>query len=132
MSWGYMLETERVTAIFDDARSLYEDALEELDRSKLRNAAEKAWGATKRATDALVLARTGREPRSTGQTTRGLRALRREDPVFDLLEGRYSARAHALHGLCFYDGNCEPEDVLSRDIRETADYIRDAEALAGE
>ncbi len=54
-----MLETEQVTAIFVDAWVLYEDALEELERGKLRNAAEKAWGATKRATDALVLARNG-------------------------------------------------------------------------
>ena len=76
-----MLETERAGAIFADAHVLYADALEELDRGKLRNAAEKAWGATKRATDALILARTGREPRSTGQTTRGIRALHRQDPA---------------------------------------------------
>ena len=45
-----MLETEQITAIFADAWVLYEDALEELERGKLRNAAEKAGGATKRAT----------------------------------------------------------------------------------
>ncbi len=38
-----MVETERVTAIFEEARVLYSDALEELGRDKLRNAAEKAW-----------------------------------------------------------------------------------------
>jgi len=38
-----MVQTERVTAVFEDASLLYEDALEELDRGKLRNAAEKAW-----------------------------------------------------------------------------------------
>ena len=62
-----MLETEQVTAIFVDAWVLYEDALEELERGKLRNAAEKAWGATKRATDALVLARRGRNPARLGK-----------------------------------------------------------------
>ena len=56
-----MVEINRVTAVFDDAWVLYEDALEELARGKPRNGAEKAWGATKRATDALVLARTGEE-----------------------------------------------------------------------
>ncbi len=129
-----MLETERASAIFADAQVLYADALEELDRGKLRNAAEKAWGATKRATDALVLARTGREPRSTGQTTRGIRALVRQDqdPALRDLARRYSENAHVLHGTCFYDGICEPEELLAQDIRETLDYISDAKALAGE
>ena len=125
-----MLETERVNAIFADARLLYDDALEQLEAGKPRNAAEKAWGATKRATDALILARTGREPRSAGRTLRELRVLRRADTSFESLEGRYNTRANVLHGACFYDGNCEPEDMLALDIRETLDYIRDAEALA--
>ena len=43
---------DQVRAIFDDARTLHADALEMLDQGKVRNAAEKAWGATKRATDA--------------------------------------------------------------------------------
>ena len=126
-----MLETERVNAIFADARLLYDDALEQLGEGKLRYAAEKAWGATKRATDALILARTGEEPPAVGRTLRELRALRRADSALDSLEGRYNTRANVLHGECFYDGNCEPEDVLARDVRETLDYIRDAESLAG-
>ena len=126
-----MLETERVNAIFADARLLYDDALEQLEAGKLRNAAEKAWGATKRATDALVLARTGEEPRTSGQTMRGIRALRREDPDIESLRLRYAARQSFLHGACFYDGILEPEEDLVADVRETLDYIRDAEALAG-
>ncbi len=125
-----MLETEQITAIFADAWVLYEDALEELERGKLRNAAEKAWGATKRATDALVLARTGQEPRTTGQTRRGIRSLRNEGQAFIDLAVRYGATAHNLHGACFYDGDCEPEEPVVADIRETADYIRGAEGLA--
>lgn len=126
-----MQEPERVGEIFADARFLYAEALEQLQQGKLRNSAEKAWGATKRATDAMLLARTGREPRSAGQTTRGLRILLRDNPQIDReLEGRYNTRANVLHGMCFYDGNCEPEDVTERDIRETIDYIRDVERLA--
>ena len=126
-----MPESDRTDALFADAWTLYDDAIEMLDQGKVRNAAEKAWGATKRATDALVLARTGREPRSSGQTMRGIRALRREDPDMRDLATRCGDRASALHGRCFYDNDCEPEDVLIEDIRETADYIRDAEAQAG-
>ena len=51
--------TDRIQAIFQDARELQADALEMLAQGRIRNAAEKAWGATKRATDALILARTG-------------------------------------------------------------------------
>ena len=54
--------TDRVQAVFQDARALQADALEMLAQGRIRNAAEKAWGATKRATDALVLANTGEEP----------------------------------------------------------------------
>jgi hypothetical protein len=46
------------------------------------------------------------------------------------LEGRYNTRANLLHGACFYDGICEPEEELAEDIRETSDYIRDSEGLA--
>ncbi len=127
-----MLEVERSAAIFADAWTLYEDAIEQLDQGKLRNAAEKAWGATKRATDAFILARTGDEPRTAGRTMRAFRAMRRDDPELESLLVRYGFRAHVLHGMCFYDGICEPEDETARNIRETADYIRDAEVLAGE
>ena len=125
-----MLETGRATAIFADARLLYLDALEELDRGNLQNAAEKAWGATKRATDALVLARTGREPRTTRQTLLGIRQLFREHPEFQKLQLQYGYRSQILHGSCFYDGICGPEDVMAQDVRDTVDYIRDAEGLA--
>ena len=60
-----MVATGRVKEIFTDARALQADALEMLALGKVRNAAEKAWGATKRATDALVLARIGEEPERT-------------------------------------------------------------------
>ena len=125
-----MLETEQVAIIFADAWVLHADALEELERGKLRNAAEKAWGATKRATDALVLARTGSEPRSSGQTIRGIRRLGAQNIALKRLELLCTNRSQVLHGLCFYDGNCEPEELLITDIRETANYIRDAEGLA--
>ena len=124
-----MVETGRVNAIFQDSRALFADALEELDRGKLRNAAEKASGATKRATDALILARTGDEPRTVGQTTRGLRLLSRQDNRVSPLVRLFESRAHFLHGTCFYDGMCEPPEDVGDEVRETEDYIRDAESL---
>ena len=48
-----MVATSRVQEIFDDARLMHSEALERLAAGDIRDAAEKAWCATKRATDAL-------------------------------------------------------------------------------
>ena len=125
-----MLETKQVALIFADARGLYDDALEMLDQGRLRNAAEKAWCATKRATDAMILARTGEEPRTSGQTMRMLRLLRRQDSSLEPLRARYAIRQSFLHGACFYDGILEPAEDIIADVRETVEYIRDAESMA--
>ena len=125
-----MLQTERVGSLFADARGLYGDALEMFDQGQLRNAAEKAWCASKRATDALILARTGREPRTSGQPMRMIRQLRREDPALEQLRVRYGLRQSFLHGACFYDGILEPAEDIIADVRETIEYIQDAEARA--
>lgn len=125
-----MLETERVNFIFSDARELYQDAQEMLEQGRLRNAADKAWCATKRATDALILARTGEEPRTSGQTMRMLRQLRGDDPSLEPLRKDYGVRQSFLHGAAFYDGVLEPAEDITRDARATIDYIRAAEEKA--
>ncbi len=125
-----MVATDRVQEIFEDSRVLYDDAIEMLAQDKLRNAAEKAWGATKRATDALLLVRTGEEPRTTAATTQELDRLANRDPQVESLVGRYFSRIGQLHGLCFYDGICDPE-LTNRRVRETIAYIEDAEVMAG-
>ena len=124
-----MVATDRVQEMFADSRVLYDDAMEMLSQGKLRNAAEKAWGATKRATDALLLARNGEEPRTTAATTQELDRLANRDPQAKSLVGRYFSRIGQLHGLCFYDGICDPE-LTSRRVRETIAYIEDAEVMA--
>ena len=125
--------TDRIQAIFQDARDLQADALEMLAQGRIRNAAEKAWGATKRATDALVLARTGTEPKLTAETDHGLVRLQAEDDSVRQarLVARYYTRQGTLHGPCFYMGRCAPLDETERRIRETSDCIDDAERLAG-
>lgn len=126
-----MVAADRVKEIFADARTLHADALEMLAQGKIRNAAEKAWGATKRATDALILARTGVEPEKTPGTSRGLGELALQDDGVRILIGRYYSRQSQLHGDCFYFGWCDPIEETERRIRETIRYIEDAERLAG-
>ena len=122
--------TDRVSELFADAHELYADALEMLAQGRLRNAAEKAWGATKRSTDAMVLARTGDEPQSAGQARRALLRLSSNGPAFVTFQGQYSTRSLLLHINCFYDGNCEPEAEMTALIRATDLYIQDAINLA--
>ena len=124
--------TDRIEEIFRDARELQVDALEMLAQGRIRNAAEKAWGATRRATDALVLARTGEEPEWTPETGAALRMLSSLDGEVRRarLVRRYHSRQVVLHGECFYNGLCDPLEETERRIRETSGYIDDAERLA--
>lgn len=119
---------DRVAALFADAYQVHAEALERWEQGDVRGAAEKAWCATKRATDALILARTGDQPGTTARTSNGLDALAGEDRNVKPLVGRYYSRISQLHGACFYDGVCNPD--TERRIRETMGYIRDAQDLA--
>ena len=119
---------DQVEAIFADARMMYGQAIRQFEQGDIRDAAGKAWCATKRATDALILARTGEDPPTTAATTNDLDDLARRLPGAGQLQGRYYSRIHNLHGLCFYTGFCN--DQTERRIRETGAYIDDAEALA--
>ena len=127
----HMAVADRVFAIFADARSVHTDAIRLLVSGDIRDAAEKAWCATKRATDALLLARTGEEPETSSDTSGGLLALASGDNAVRPLVRRYYSRQSELHGTCFYLGACEPADEIEQRIRRTADYINDAEILAG-
>ena len=118
------------TRVFADARRMHESALQRMAAGDIRDAAEKAWCAAKRATDALILARTGEEPQRSTDTGAGLREIARRDPGARSLRARYYERQGALHGECFYIGLCEPVDETELLIRETADYIEDAWRLA--
>ena len=124
-----MVATDEVREIFADAHSMYESALERWDAGDFRDAAEKAWCATLRATNALLLARTGDLPETTGMTSTRIRLLGEADRAFENLVGRYYTRIGHLHGEIFYDGKPVTRDTERR-IRETIDYITDAEALA--
>ena len=125
-----MVTTDRVIEIFADARAVHADALRLLAAGDVRDAAEKAWCATKQATDALILARTGVEPEQSPDTSRGLVRLARVDRAVNPLIGRYYSRQGHLHGTCFYLGECEPAGEVERRIRQTADYIDDSARLA--
>ena len=119
-----------VATVFADAHDMYAAALERREQNDIRDAAEKACCAAKRATDALILARTGTLPPRSPDTTRGLRTLAAADSAYHNLRARYFERQAALHGDCYYTGWCEPIADTELLIRQTVEYIRDAEALS--
>ena len=119
---------DQVDEIFADARQMHAQAVERLEQGNVRDAAEKAWCATKRATDALILALIGQGPGPTGFTSDCLDDLVASGRATDSLQGRYYSRLSQLHGACFYTGACNRH--TERRIRETAGYVADAERLA--
>lgn len=125
-----MTTTDVVSDIFAEARELKDEALRLLEQGDLRNAAESSWLAVKRATNALILGRTGEEPETTRDTTTALLWLVHADKAVDPLDESYALYEGYLHHECFDLGLCEPGSMAELYIQETAQYIDDAEALA--
>ena len=75
-----MTNADMVSNIFTDAHRLYDETLRQLEQGDVRDAAERAWCATKRANDALILARTQQTPESSRETSKGLRQLINKAP----------------------------------------------------
>ncbi len=125
-----MTITREVQDIFADAQQLHRSALERLEAGDIRAAAEKAWCATKRAADGLVMAQTGEAPGTTAQTSDEMDALARQDhAVLRSMKPHNYQSIYRLHGQCFYNGRCDSEEVVTL-IHQTGGYIANAEQLA--
>ena len=125
-----MTMTADSARIFADARLMYGAALTLMNTGDIRDAAEKAWCATKRAADGMIAARTGEEPATSTATSGGLRRLMEANPDLEQFRRIYLDRQATLHGECFYYGLCDPIEDVIRLIRETESFIVEAERLA--
>lgn len=117
-------------ALFRDAEELQKDAIRILENGDIRDAAEKAWGATVAATRGLMLARTGQRPDTTTGARMALNRAADRDPRLENLDTRFAVAMAYLHGACFYDGNCEPRESVEKRIRQTADFVAEARRMA--
>ena len=115
--------------IFADARLMRDAALERMTAGDIRDAAEKAWCATVRAAEALVLARAGQQPETSTAAGRRLRALAVNDRSLEPLVARYYYRQEVLHGECFYHNFYDSREIELL-VNQTAEYVSDAEQLA--
>lgn len=114
---------------FEDAEHLFEAALKQM-KGDIRDAAEKAWGATVNATKGLVATRIGTVPETSTRTRNQFDKLVVKDDKLKSLGEKYLARQQLLHGDCFYDGMCEPRELVERAINETREFIDQARRLA--
>ena len=129
-----MLETAITpNALFQTAHHHHAQALELLDQGQLRAAAALAWNAALTATNALLLARSGRQPADLRETSLLMWELfARDNPSLRPFVTHYGALKGFLLEICEGDCFCGMEDALMDDIREAIDYLREAEKLAGE
>lgn len=118
----------------DDARVLYREALNELERWRqtqdeavLRDAAEKGWGAVTQAANEVLDAYGRKIPRGTGARRSELRALEREDRQLRSLrlQDRFGNTEVILHWDCFYDGTCPPDLVVDQVVEGVKEYLDD-------
>lgn len=121
-----------------NARALFDSALKELreskkDPEKIRDASEKAWGATAIAIDALIEAKTGERVIKGKSRTKILIELAEDKKVIPIdIQARFFSREDTLHGDCFYNGLCEPRSEIERRIKETELLLDDVQKLIEE
>ena len=118
-----------VASLFEDAHRMRDAALERLAAGDFRDAAEKAWYATLRATEAFVLARTGQEPGKLIETDLRLSTMSVNDPSLRDMRSRFAFFEVILWEECILHEYCDPEEI-DRLVREAVDYVRDCERLA--
>ena len=115
--------------MMQDAREAQATAERLLDAGDWRDAAEKAWLATRNATAAAVLEVTGVNNSGSTGIEAGLRQLSRQrGGEWARLREEYKQVVHFLHSDAFYRGIYQ-NDIGDR-VRGVADYIRRAEELA--
>ena len=135
-----MTDTERIAALFRDANDIYAEGVKFLDeanklwdRELLRKSAAKTWEAALQATNTLIMARTGAEPKPNDDewTYDHLIHLTLKHHDLKFIKGRYATFSHDIYRMAVCEKNVDPVYLLIHDIHAVADYIRDAERLAG-
>ncbi len=117
---------ERAREYAEAARSLLEQAREELERGDVRQAAEKLWGAAALAVKAYASWRDGRRLSSHGELWEYKRIMARELGGW-VSDAWYAAQS--MH-ICFYEGWCSREDVEEA-LARIERLVREVERLVG-
>jgi len=123
---GKVEELLREADVFlESARDELQTGLAKNDTVRIRDSSEKAWNAVVQATNAFLLALTGKVPMSHHERRVMLRETEKSRPeVKDLgIRDRYMARFRVLHGEAFYEGVIDIEE-LKLEMEKAEEYIR--------
>ena len=116
-------------SLMEEARAIQAAAMARLDVGDWRDASEKAWCATRNATEAVVPEVTGESSSRSTNVDGAIRALAPErGGEWADMRLRYSDVVFHLHIEAFY-GDVYHDDIPDL-VRNMADYIQMAEELA--
>ena len=124
-----MLRDASARDLISDARAIHDEAMARLAAGDWRDAAEKAWCATRNATEAAVLEVYGLDNTKSTNIDAGLRSLAREwGGEWVTARKSHSDVVYHLHIEAFYRGiyHMDIPDL----IRDVAGYIDLVEELA--
>ena len=119
------------------AKKFHQDALAEFTSAgangqdtKIRQAAEKGWGAVVQATNHLLEKQKFKVPRGTRRRLELLLELEDRDSRVRKagIADKYRVFLHTLHVECFYDGTYSVK-IVQRELRRLSDFIRLVESL---
>lgn len=121
---GYLEEAKE---FYQEALKEFEEGLKEGDKTLIRDACEKAWGAVVQATNELFV-RKGIEKLPKSHRERRL-LLYQLEKMDDQVKGaeivdRFMARDHVLHMRGFYNGDIDPEEV-KENLTKVKQFIKD-------
>lgn len=124
-----MLKDASARDLISDARAIHDEAMARLAAGDWRDAAEKAWCATRNATEAAVLEVYGVDNTKSTNIDAGIRFLAKErGGEWIVARNSYSDVVYHLHIEAFYRGvyHMDIPDL----IRDVAVYIDLVEGLA--
>ena len=122
---------DAAAVLMADAHSMQAESIARLEAGDWRDAAEKAWCATRNTTEALLLEINGQENRRSTNIDAGIRSLARErGGKWVELRKNYTEAVYHLHIEAFYGGIYH--DDIPDLVRSVSDYILLAEDLAAE
>jgi len=128
---GKVEELLRQADVFlESARDELQTGLVKNDTVRIRDSSEKAWNAVVHATNASLLALTGKIPLSHYERRVMLRETEKSRPeVKDLgVRDRYMARFRVLHGEVFYEGVIDIEE-LKFEMEKAEEYIKNIKSM---
>lgn len=114
---------EKIRKLLENAAELQKKAEAEFQRDH-REAAEKAWGATRAAAEALHLkVEGGGIPEDMGRTMRRLAERLGRPEIWE----HFRRAMRELHGSCFYGGVCDPpeDEKLVRGTKRYIELVRE-------